>query len=293
MSVKRAIVLGGKTGLLGQAVRRELLNSDYEVFSPTRQELNIFSEYDLANYIDSCRPDILFNAVAYTQVDKAEEEPEKAKLINEGLCTIIAGILKTRPCRCVSISTDFVFDGKKEIPYSEQDVVNPKSVYGKTKLAGEFQLLSIVPEKVIIARTAWLFGPHKINFVQKILQLAKEREALNVVADQTGSPTFTLDLAKMCVRLACFTNAGVFHLVNSGKSSWYELAAAAVEMSGIECSVLPIKTKDFPQLAPRPSYSVLSNQKYIETVGETPREWKDGLAQYLTQLQTSTIETHG
>lgn len=284
MRGNRAIVLGGKTGLLGQALCRELTSTGCEVFSPTRQQLNIFSEYELTEYIDSCQPDVLFNTVAYTQVDKAEEEPEKAKRVNEDLCTIIAGILKTRPCTCVSISTDFVFDGKKDAPYSEFDVPAPKSVYGQTKLAGELQLLNIVPEKALIARTAWLFGPHRTNFVKKILQFARERKALNIVADQIGSPTFTLDLAEMCVKLASLSNTGVFHLVNSGKASWYDLAAAAVKLSGSRSSVYPIKATEFSQLASRPSYSVLSNQKYIKTVGETPREWCVGLAEYINHL---------
>lgn len=283
-ALKKAVVLGGKTGLLGQALCEELTISDCEVFSPVRQELDVFSEYDLAAYLDRCQPDVLFNTIGYTQVDNAEKEPEEAKRVNEDLCTVIASVLKTRPCKCLSVSTDFVFDGEKGAPYFEDDIPAPQSVYGKTKLAGEMRLLDIIPEKTIIGRTAWLWGPHKINFVHKMLHLAKEREFLSVVDDQVGSPTFTLDLAAMCTKLAATPSSGVYHLVNSGKASWYELAATAIEMSNESCIVSPIASHEFKQLASRPGFSVLSNQKYADAVGETPREWIEGLAEYVALL---------
>lgn len=286
-AVKKAVVLGGKTGLLGQALCEELTSSGCEVFAPIRQELDVFSEYDLAAYLDRCQPDVLFNTIGYTQVDNAEKEPEEAKRVNEDLCAVIASVLKTRPCKCLSVSTDFVFDGGKCTPYFEDDIPAPQSVYGKTKLAGEMRLLDTIPEKTIIGRTAWLWGPHKINFVQKMLQFAKERENLSVVNDQIGSPTFTLDLAAMCVKLAATPSSGIYHLVNSGKASWYELAATAIEMSDESCTVSPIASHEFKQLATRPSFSVLSNQKYADAVGENPREWIEGLTEYLALLMSN------
>lgn len=282
--IKTAVVLGGKTGLLGQALCEELAGSNCNVFAPTRQELDVLSAYELAAYIDGCQPDVLFNAIAYTQVDNAENEPEQAKRVNEDLCAVIASVLKARPCKCLSVSTDFVFDGEKGMPYFEDDIPAPQSVYGKTKLAGEMRLLETIPEKTVIGRTAWLWGPHKTNFVYKMLQLSKEKDLLSVVDDQIGSPTFTLDLASMCVELVATPHAGIFHLVNSGQASWYELADTAIKMSGESCTVSPIGSHEFNMLATRPSFSVLSNQKYAEAVGETPREWSDGLAAYLTGL---------
>ncbi len=282
--VRKAVVLGGKTGLLGQAICEELTRSSCNIYAPTRQELDVFSTYELAAYIDSCQPDVLFNAIAYTQVDNAENEPEQAKRVNEDLCAVIASVLKTRPCKCLSISTDFVFDGEKGTLYFEDDKPSPRCVYGKTKLAGEMRLLETIPEKTLIGRTAWLWGPHKTNFVYKMLQLSKERKTLNVVNDQIGSPTFTLDLAAMCVKLVTTHCTGIYHLVNSGKASWYELADSAIKMSGEPCVVSPIGSHEFKMLATRPSFSVLSNQKYADAVGETPREWLDGLATYLSGL---------
>lgn len=279
--VKKAIVLGGRTGLLGQALCEELVKEGCEVFAPARKELDVFSEYELAGYIDSCQPDVLFNTIAYTQVDNAEKEPEEAKRVNEDLCRSIASLLKNRPCKCFSISTDFVFNGEKRRPYSEEDVPSPQSVYGKTKLAGEMRLLEAIPEKTVIGRTAWLFGPHKVNFVFKMLQLSQERDELRVVNDQIGSPTFTLDLAEMSVKLANTSATGIYHLVNSGSASWYELAATAIQQGGALCSVSSILSAEFKQLATRPEYSVLSNQKYADTTGSTPREWIDGLMDYM------------
>lgn len=287
-AIKKAVVLGGKTGLLGQVLCEELISSDCEVFAPVRQDVNVFSEYDIAAYLDCCQPDVLFNTIGYTQVDNAEKEPEKAKRVNEDLCAVIASVLKTRPCKCFSVSTDFVFDGEKRAPYVEYDIPAPQSVYGKTKLAGEMWLLDTIPEKTIIGRTAWLWGPHKINFVHKMLQLAKEREFLSVVDDQIGSPTFTLDLATMCAKLAATPSSGIYHLVNSGKASWYELAATAIKMSGESCTVSPIASHEFKQLATRPSFSVLSNQKYADAVGEKPREWSEGLIEYVALLANNT-----
>ena len=287
--IKRAVVLGGKTGLLGQALCEELANSDCELFVPIRQELNVFSEYDLAAYIDCCQPDVLFNTIGYTQVDKAEKEPEEANRVNEYLCTVLASVLKTRPCKCFSVSTDFVFDGEKRTPYFEDDVPAPQSVYGKTKLAGEMRLLDTIPEKTVIGRTAWLWGPYKINFVQKVLQLAKEKQSLRVVDDQIGSPTFTIDLAAMCAKLAATPSTGVYHLVNSGNASWHELAVAAIEMSKESCTVLPIGSDELNQLAIRPTYSVLSNQKYTDAVGEKPRKWINGLKDYVALFTRNAI----
>lgn len=287
--VKKAIVLGGKTGLLGQALCEELVSCGCEVYAPVRQELDVFSQYKLAAYIDCHQPDILFNTIAYTQVDNAEKEPEEAKRVNEDLCAVIASVLRTRPCKCFSLSTDFVFSGEKKIPYDEDDSPLPQSVYGKTKLAGERQLLDVIPEKTIIGRTAWLWGPHKVNFVSKMLQLAKKRDTLSVVYDQIGSPTFTLDLAQMCVKLISISSSGIFHLVNSGNASWYDLATAAINSSDETCTVYPVASHEFYQQATRPAFSVLSNQKYTKVVGEPPRNWDESLEDYLALLLESYV----
>lgn len=287
LNLQRAIVLGGRTGLLGQALSRELRRIGSNVFAPTRDELNVFSTYDFAAYIDLCQPDIVFNTIAYTQVDKAEDEPEMAQYVNEGLCQVLGNVLKTRPCRCLSVSTDFVFAGEQSRPYSEQTEPSPKTVYGKTKLAGERCLLEAIPEKVLIARTAWLFGPDKTNFVHKILTLAKERSEISVVSDQVGSPTYTEDLAEMSIALSSYRKSGIYHLVNSGMGSWFDLASYAVEQAGINCSVKEISSSQFAQKATRPSYSVLDNSKYTLASNLIPRNWEEALQHYIKQYLDS------
>lgn len=281
LNLQRAVILGGRTGLLGQALSCGLRRAGCSVFAPTREELDVFSSYDLASYIDSCEPDILFNTIAYTQVDKAEDEPKKAQYVNEELCRIIGRVLKSRPCRCLSVSTDFVFGGNERVPYSEELESTPTSVYGKTKLAGEYRLLETIHEQVLITRTAWLFGPYKINFVEKILRIARNQSELAVVADQVGSPTYTEDLVEMIIALSSCKKSGVYHLVNSGAGSWFDLASEAVEQSGIDCSVKPISSCELSQKATRPSYSVLDNTKYKIATKLVPRSWKEALQHYV------------
>lgn len=290
---KTAIVLGGKTGLLGRALARALADAGWTVHSPGRDDLDLFSDDALAAYVDACAPDMLFNTVAYTQVDKAEDEPEEARRVNTCLPKLLGRVLRNRPVRCMHLSTDFVFNGKAQTPYSVEDTPDPQSVYGRTKLDGEKALLEQIPERAVIARTAWLFGPGKKNFVHTILGLCRQRDSLNIVHDQTGSPTYTVDLAAMCVALARHETSGLYHLVNAGQASWCELAAEAAALAEVRCAIHAIPSAEYPQKARRPAYSVLDSSRYTQTTGLTPRPWTQALRDYIFKdLWTTDLLAH-
>jgi len=292
---QKALVLGGKTGLVGQALAEVLRTSGWEVAAPGREDLDVRPdgpeglEERLKTLIDAAEPACVFNTIAHTRVDAAEDEPEAAALLNQGLPAALARIMQTRPgTTLVHFSTDFVFDGTKQTPYTPQDQTAPLCVYGKTKLAGEEALLSLLPKdlpRCLIIRTAWLFGPGRKNFVSTILQACKDKPALNVVDDQVGSPTYTPDLAQYTLKLVEAGAGGIFHIVNSGQASWFELAAEAVKLARAECRVNPIPSSGYPQKARRPAYSVLGCADLTRVTGIMPRAWPQALREYIATLR--------
>lgn len=280
----KALVLGGRHGMLGQALGSKLAAAGYETLLHGREDADVLDFSNLENYIASIAPDVVFNAVAYTAVDRAEDEPEAAQRLNADLPAALGGIAAKIPFRLVHYSTDFVFDGRSTTPYTLSEEPNPLSVYGKTKLAGENALLRSGLNGALIIRTAWLFGPGRKNFVKTILTLAKNREQLGVVHDQIGSPTYTMDLAQYSIALLQAKDAqGVYHVVNSGEASWCELAAEAVNLAGLSCSVSAITTDEYPAKAKRPQYSVLSTDKFTHWTGVAPRPWAQALRDYIFQ----------
>ncbi len=281
---KKALVLGGASGMLGQALMRELREPEWEAVAQGRADVDLTDSSALTAYIEHIKPDVVFNAAAYTQVDKAEDEPEQAMRLNRDLPATLGRLAPRLGFRIVHYSTDFVFDGRSTQPYTLSDEPNPLSVYGKTKLAGENALLRAGLQDLLILRTAWLFGPGRKNFVHTILTLAKGREHLGVVHDQIGSPTYTVDLAQNTLRLMAHPGVhGIFHMVNSGQASWCELAAEAVLLAGLRCSINAITTDQYPTKAVRPAFSVLSPQKYTTIADHTPRPWVQALRDYIFQ----------
>jgi len=280
---KKALVLGGKTGLLGQDLVLALNQAGWEVIAPARDELDIFSTSLLTDFIKKQQVDCIFNTIAYTQVEQAEEDVEQAKKLNQVFPALLGRVSASLNLYLIHYSTDFVFDGQKKIPYEPEDSTNPLNVYGQTKLAGENALLTIEDLSCLIIRTAWLFGKGKPNFVSKILALAKERESLNVVHDQVGSPTYTWDLARYSLALVEKQARGVFHVVNAGQASWCELAQEAVRCLGLSCKIVPISSQEYPQRAKRPGYSVLSVDKFIQVTQQKPRAWAQALREYVYQ----------
>ena len=278
---KKAVILGGRTGLLGQSLTEKLKDHKVITVPLSRKDFDPSNMGSLEALLEKENPDFIFNTVAYTMVDQAEDEENNAHLLNTTLPVTIGRLAKQFNCKLIHYSTDFVFDGKKDSPYTEDDKTNPQSVYGSTKLDGENKLLDLNYENILIIRTAWLFGPNKTNFVHKILNFARERESLNVVHDQTGSPTYTPDLAEYTIALIENEAAGIFNVVNSGKASWCELATEAVNCSAINCRVDAVPTSAYPTKAKRPPYSVLDTSKFTEVTGITPRPWVQAMRDYI------------
>ncbi|OEU68659.1 MAG: dTDP-4-dehydrorhamnose reductase [Desulfovibrio sp. S3730MH75] len=278
---KKAIVFGGRTGLLGQSLT-EVLRSHGAITIPlSRNDFDPLNEESLTALLEREEPNFILNTIAYTMVDQAEDEEKKAHLLNTTFPVILARLAKKHNSKLIHFSTDFVFDGKKDSPYTEEDKTNPKSVYGETKLAAETKLIKSGYENILIIRTAWLFGPNKTNFVHKILNFARERDSLSIVHDQSGSPTYTPDLAEYTAQLLIAEATGIYNVVNSGKASWCELAAEAINCAGINCPVNPVPTSSYPTKAVRPPYSVLDTEKFATTTGITPRPWVQALRDYI------------
>lgn len=278
---KKCLVLGGVTGMLGQSLVNALAKAGHTPVAQGRDDVDVTSREALANYLEAQKPDVVFNAVAYTAVDKAEDEPDAAAKLNRILPECLARHSKAHGFKLVHFSTDFVFDGKAQQPYEVDAPTGPVSVYGKTKLAGESAIRAINPPGWTICRTAWLFGPGRKNFVTTMLQLCQTRESINVVDDQIGSPTSTVDLAQHAVQLVDADASGMFHIVNAGQASWCELATEAIRLTGQACKVLPIPTSGYPTKATRPAWSVLSTAALTEATGATPRPWAKALREYI------------
>ncbi len=280
-SAGTVVVLGGKRGLLGMSLCKTFSEAGYEVIPTGRDTLDVFDEAAVSRLLEAETPAYVLNTIAYTAVDMAEDEPVEAGKLNKTLPRLLGKVCLDHGSCLVHYSTDFVFDGTKNEPYVETDPVNPQSVYGKTKLEGEQALEYLGMENFLCLRTAWLFGPGKINFVEKILGYAKQRDMLRVVHDQVGSPTSTIDLSQMSLALVQAGARGLFHTVGGGKASWCELTSEAVAAAGVDCRVEPITSDEFPQKAKRPAYSVLSTQKLTEVTGFTPRPWVQALQEYV------------
>ncbi|EPR41465.1 dTDP-4-dehydrorhamnose reductase [Desulfovibrio sp. X2] len=275
------MVLGGRSGLLGRALCEALTAAGWEALPVGRSDFDPFDQGKLRDHCREHEASAIFNTVAYTAVDKAEDDRDEACRLNRNLPRLIGLTARELAVPLVHYSTDFVFDGRKDAPYTPEDKPSPESVYGQTKLAGEQVLFEIDSPGLLVIRTSWLFGPGKENFVSKILHLAKERDKLSVVADQTGSPTYTPDLAVNSVLLLESGASGLFHLCSSGKATWCELAAEAIKLAGLRCRVEPITSAEWPAKAKRPRYSVLDLDKFTHATGATPRPWEQGLRDYV------------
>ena len=280
----KALILGGKTGLVGQALVEVLKGAYWDITCTDRKDIDFFTTGfadDLERLIDRVEPDCIFNGVGFTQVDAAEDNTEGADVLNRLVPATLGRIVASTQCKLVHYSTDFVFNGRKETPYSTEDIPAPLNVYGKTKLAGENALLELGLSGCIIARTAWLFGPGRNNFVDTIITKGKDRGQLSVVHDQVGSPTYTLDLAAYTLKLVEAEVNGVFHIVNSGEASWCELADEAIALAQVDCTVTPVPSSAYPQKAIRPIYSVLDTSSLTRATGITPRPWPQALRDYV------------
>ncbi len=282
---KNILVTGAK-GQLGSEIRH--LSQSQQGFSfefTDIEELDITSWEQLEAFFSSRKFDAIINCAAYTAVDKAEKEKEQAELINHIAAENLAVFSRKHKAPLIHISTDFVFDGKSFTPYREEDLPHPLSVYGKTKWAGENAVLKEA-EKAVIIRTSWLYSSYGHNFVKTMLKLAKERDSLNVVYDQVGTPTYARDLAGAVLSILNHKDfvTGIYHYSNEGVASWYDLAQAIVEIAGLDCRVYPIETHQYPTPAKRPAYSLLNKAKIKKTYGLEIPHWRTSLKDCLEIL---------
>ena len=253
------ILVTGCNGQLGNELKRLLCDA---VFTSI-DTLDITDEEAVINFVKENNINTIINCAAYTAVDKAEDDVDLAQKVNERGPQNLA---KTG-CKIIHISTDYVFNGKNCKPYTPDDETNPISVYGKTKLAGETAVVELAREYAII-RTSWLYSPFGNNFVKTIRRLGEDKETINVVFDQTGTPTYARDLADAIVKIIPQlnkTNSGIYHFSNEGTCSWYDFAVEIMKLSNLNCRVLPISSADYPTKAARPFYSVLDKSKIKKT----------------------------
>jgi dTDP-4-dehydrorhamnose reductase len=275
------IVVTGAGGQLGQELVRHFSNR-IDIVGLNRMQLDITDKERCLSVIERLKPDAIIHAAAYTSVDRAESDPEGAWLANvEGTRHIATAAEAVRASLCY-VSTDYVFDGKRTSPYGENDDTGPKSVYGKTKLEGE-RLANAICSKTFIVRTSWVYGKYGNNFVRTMLQLAKQNSVLKIVNDQTGSPTYSYDLAKFMIELAQSNKYGIYHATNGGQCTWYEFAKAIFEEAGLgRIDVQPCTTEQYPRPAPRPLYSVLRNEALRDAGFRPLRHWRDALRDCLS-----------
>lgn len=282
------VLITGASGQLG----RELQSTKpdhIELIAMTSAELDITDSKKVHSVINSHEPDVIINAAAYTPVDQAEEHSAAAYAVNaEGVKNILQ-VADAIHARLIHISTDFVFDGEKSSPYKTSDSKNPLSVYGKSKREGEDAVLNAQNGHVII-RTAWLYATAGQNFVNTILRLCQEKQALNIISDQVGTPTWTRTLADAIWKVIGDSKLqGIYHITDNGIASWYDFAVAIAEEArdlGLIENVPvihPIKSDDYPQLAKRPSYSVLDKSSSCKALDFYPMHWRESLIKMLRE----------
>ena len=270
----------GANGQLGNCIR--LFLKDAAIYTD-KEELDITDENAVKEFVKNNNFKCIINCSAYTAVDKAENDIELATKINvDG----VRNLAKTN-IPLIHISTDYVFDGKNNIPYVETDKTNPMSIYGKTKLEGEKEVLKYSKSAIII-RTAWLYSQFGNNFLKTMLRLGKEKESLNVVFDQVGTPTYAIDLAEVIFKIL---QSGkyedmkeIYHFSNEGVCSWYDFAVEIMKEANLSCEVKPIESKDYPTLALRPSFSVLNKGKIKGDFGVEIEHWRMAMVRCLESI---------
>lgn len=257
------------------------LKIEHEVVGLDKNEIDIVSANECQEAIKTIEPNIVINAAAYTNVDECETAKDECFAVNAEAVKNIAEACRNKNIHIIHFSTDYVFDGAAKQPYQEDHRCNPINTYGASKMEGERYLQSL-SDNYLLIRTAWLYGVKGKNFVQAILDKAKTTHKLSVVDDQTGSPTHTKDLAAAVDLLIKQNAKGIFHITNRGSCSWYQFALKILQEAGIhEIDVTPIKSDQLQRPAKRPTYSVLSMNKFIQTTGKTMQPWQLGLKDYL------------
>jgi dTDP-4-dehydrorhamnose reductase len=282
----KKILVTGANGQLGSEFRfLSNFDNQYKWIFTDRGELDLMDLKNLKDKISIINPDILINCAAYTAVDKAESEIELADILNNQAVEIMAEWTLDNDCKLIHVSTDYVFDGASSIALSEDSLTAPINIYGKTKLAGEIACLKGNPQSIII-RTSWVYSSYGANFVKTMLRLLKEKDTLNVVNDQIGSPTYAADLAQVIFAIINHANwqPGVFNYSNDGEISWYEFTLAIQEISGLECKVSGISSSQYLTSAKRPAFSLLNKEKIKRTYNIVIPYFESSLRKCLRKL---------
>jgi dTDP-4-dehydrorhamnose reductase len=282
------LLITGSQGQLGLEIARlERDFPNYIFFFTDKTNLDITNFESVENFIVKNKITAIINCVAYTNVDKAEDEPNLANEINHLAVKNLAETAKKNSLKLIHISTDYVFDGKSKIPYLENSATNPQSVYGITKQKGEKAMQAINPNNSILIRTSWLYSKFAKNFVKTIVKLSKEKNKISVVNDQIGTPTNAHDLAKTILQIIPFLkNEGVqlYHYANTGECSWFQFAKEIVKLSKNDCIVEPISSLKLEAKATRPMYSLLNSMKIQKTFNLIIPHWKEALKRCVKEL---------
>ena len=273
------ILITGANGQLGHALQQALAGEELI--------LKDLPDFDLADpaceeQIRTANPEVILHVGAYTNVDGAEREPDRARAVNVQGTTFVARAAEALQARLLYVSTDYVFDGEKKTPYTEDDVPHPLNQYGLSKYEGEQAAVKLC-RNTLVVRTAWLYGYAGQNFVKTIMRLANEKPSLEVVADQRGCPTNAEDLARAMKKLLALDARGLCHVTNSGDCTWHDLAEAIVRQMGLTTVVKPITTAQAGRPAKRPAYSVLSQQRFSMLCEPLPH-WQDALARFMKPM---------
>lgn len=293
----KVLVLGCK-GQLGRCLNDQLINTNYEVTYTSRDKIDIANFEGTRKVIKRIAPDVVINATAYTEVDKAENDKAAADLINHLAVDNLADLCFELGCWLIHVSSDYVFDGNSKVPYLEIDKTNPQGIYGHTKLNGELAIRSSGC-KYLIIRTAWVFSEYGNNFLKTMLRLGAIHDELSIVDDQIGCPTYAQDLAKVIITMMKQVNekssaSGTFHYCGDQICSWYDFAGVIFEVARISGLKTPglihsIKTSDYPTLAKRPGYSALDCQKIRNAFGVKSSDWKSGVKTVVSNFHLARL----
>lgn len=288
----RKILVTGSNGQLGWEIAQAASSfPEFEFVFVDRNAMDLSMPSEIESVINLFAPHAIINAAAYTAVDKAETEKDIAHIINAEAVEKLATISKNRNIPFITYSTDYVFSGNATSPYLTDTQLAPVNYYGQTKAEGEQMAIAANPNTIII-RTSWVFSSHGNNFVKTMMRLMKDRDALNIVGDQKGRPTFAKDLALASIQILQSINegktfSGIYHYANTGETTWFGFAEKIKEYAGIECDLTAISSDQFPTPAKRPAYSVLDTQKIEKELGIEIPHWETALKQCIHQLTHS------
>ncbi|MCM8831499.1 MAG: dTDP-4-dehydrorhamnose reductase [Candidatus Omnitrophica bacterium] len=291
---KKKILITGATGLLGSSLTK-ILKPHYNLICFNKKAFDITNKYIVKYKLKKINPNVVIHCAAYTDVDKAQIEKDIVYKVNVCGTKNLVQNLKNKKSLFIYISTDYVFSGKKRTPYSENDRPSPINFYGKTKLEAEKEVLRL--KKYIIIRTSWLYGPGGKNFIETIAKLAKQKKVIEVVNDQFGSPTYTIDLSKAIKELLdlYFKNKlpyGIYHITGRGRCSWFEFAKFAMKLINPDIKIMPVNSQKTKREAKRPKNSLLSNEKFYRLVGHYLPDWRVSVKHYIKNYLTKDLNEY-